>query len=125
MRVIGFFARNAPYRLLISIAIGVAGGLGSAGLLAAFTNVLKNADRHSSFTWGYILLALCLMLPLTRFASEIILMRLTQREFCGLRMRLSMRITQAALRDVEILGTERLMAAFGEDIPKTMYGLSI
>jgi putative pyoverdin transport system ATP-binding/permease protein len=125
MRVIGFFARNAPYRLLISIAIGVAGGLGSAGLLAAFTNVLKNADRHSSFIWGYILLALCLMLPLTRFASEIILMRLTQREFCGLRMRLSMRITQAALRDVEILGTERLMAAFGEDIPKTMYGLSI
>jgi putative ATP-binding cassette transporter len=125
MRVIGFFARNAPYRLLISIAIGVAGGLGSAGLLAAFTNVLKNADRHSSFIWGYILLALCLMLPLTRFASEIILMRLTQREFCGLRMRLSMRITQAALRDVEILGTERLMAAFGEDIPKTMYVLSI
>jgi|SRR5215469_92875 len=125
MRVIGFFARNAPYRLFISIAIGVVSGLGSAGLLAAFTNVLKNAQRYSTFTWACVLLALCLMLPLTRFVSEIILMRLTQQEFFGLRMRLSRRITQAALRDVEVLGTERLMAAFGEDIPKTMYGLSI
>jgi len=125
MNVIRFFARNAPSRLLLAVAIGVFGGLSSLGLLALFTQVLKGGSRYSTFTLACVLLALCLFLPLTRFISEVILMRLAQGELFKLRMRLSSQILRAALRDLEILGSERLMTAFTDDIPGIIYGLSL
>ena len=91
MNVIRFFARNARSRLLIAVAAGIVSGLSSMALLALFTNVLKGENRYSILALAYVLLALCLFLPLTRFVSEIILLRLAQEELFHLRMRLSRR----------------------------------
>jgi putative pyoverdin transport system ATP-binding/permease protein len=125
MNVIRFFARNAPSGLLLSVAIGMVSGLSSLGLLALFTNMLNGGSRSSTFTLACVLLALCLFLPLTRFMSEVILMRLAQGELFKLRMRLSSQILRAALRHLEVLGPERLMAAFTDDISGVIYGLSL
>jgi putative ATP-binding cassette transporter len=125
MNVIRFFARNAPSNLLLAVAVGLVSGLGSAFLLALFTNMLKGGSWYSTFAFACVLLALCLFLPLTRFISELILMRLAQGELFKLRMRLSSQILRTALRHLESLGSERLMTAFTDDIPGIIYGLSL
>src|SRR5579872_2264099 len=117
MNVIRFFARNARSKLFIAVAAGTISGLSSMVLLALFGAVLKGGSRYSAFTLACILLALCLFLPLTRFISEVILLRLAQAELFNLRMRLSRRILQSALRHLEILGSEPLMTALTDDIP--------
>jgi putative ATP-binding cassette transporter len=117
MNVIRFFTRNARSKLLIVIAAGMISGLSSMVLLALFVAVLRGGSRYSAFTLVCVLLALCLFLPLTRFISEVILLRLAQAELFNLRMRLSRRILQSALRHLESLGPEPLMTALTDDIP--------
>ena len=117
MNVIRFFARNAHSRLLVAVAAGMISGLSSMALLAFFANVLKGGNRYSTFTLVYVLVALCLFLPLTRFVSEVLLLRLAQGELFNLRMRLSRQILRAALRHLEISGSEPFMATFTDDIP--------
>jgi len=125
MNVIRFFARNAPSRLLLAVAVGTVSGFGSVGLLALFTNMLKGGNRYSTFTLACVLLALCLFLPLTKFMSEVVLMRLAQGELFKLRMRLSEQILRAALRHLDILGSKRLMTAFTDDIPGVINALNL
>jgi putative ATP-binding cassette transporter len=125
MNVIRFFRRNAPSRLLLAAVVGMFSGLSSAGVLALFTSVLKGGSRHSTFTLACVFIALCLFLPLTKFTSEVILMRLAQEELFKLRMRLSSRILQAALRHLEIVGSERLMTALTDDIPGIINALNL
>lgn len=125
MNVIRFFARNARSRLLVAVAAGVISGLSSMILLALFTSVLKGGSRYSTSTLVCVLLALCLFLPLTRFISEVILLRLAQGELLALRMQLSRRILRAALRHLEIMGSEPLMTTFTDDIPGIVDALSL
>jgi putative pyoverdin transport system ATP-binding/permease protein len=92
-------------------------GLSSMVLLALFTRTFRGANGGSNSTLAFVLLALCLFLPLTRFISEVILVRLAQGELFNLRMRLSRRVLQAALRHLEVLGPGPIMTTFSEDIP--------
>jgi putative pyoverdin transport system ATP-binding/permease protein len=125
MNVLRFFRRNAPSRLLLAVAVGTFGGLSSAGLLALFTIVLRGGSWYSTFTLACVLIALCLFLPFTKFVSDVVLMRLAQGELFNLRMQLSSRILRAALRHLEILGSERLMTAFTDDIPGIINALNL
>ena len=125
MNVIRFFARNARSRLLVAVAAGMISGLSSMVLLALFANVLKGGNRYSTSTLASVLLALCLFLPLARFISEVVLLRLAQRELLNLRMRLSRQILRAALRHLEISGSEPFMTAFTDDIPGIIDALSL
>lgn len=124
MNVIRFFARNARAQLLFAVATGMVSGLSSMALLALFARALRGASRSSNFTLTFILLALCLFLPFTRFVSEVILVRVAQGELFDLRMRLSRRILQAALRHLELLGPGPVMTTFSEDIPNIVDALS-
>ncbi|MBZ5490394.1 MAG: cyclic peptide export ABC transporter [Acidobacteriia bacterium] len=125
MNVIRFFARNARSKLLVAVIAGIISGLSSMVLLALFGNVLRGGNRYSTFTLLCVLLALCLFLPLTRFISEVILLRLAQAELFDLRMRLSRRVLQSALRRLEILGPEPLMTALTDDIPGIVEALQL
>jgi putative ATP-binding cassette transporter len=125
MNVIRFFARTARSKLLIAVAAGMISGFSSMVLLGLFGNVLKAGNRYSTFTLLCVLLALCLFLPLTRFISEVILLRLAQAELFDLRMRLSRRVLQSALRHLEVLGPEPLMTALTDDIPGIVDALQL
>ena len=125
MNVIRFFARNARSRLLAAVAAGMFSGLSSMVLLALFASVLKGVGGYSAFTLAWVLLALCLFLPLTRFISEVILLRLAEGELFNLRMQLSRRILRAALRHLEISGPEPLMTALTDDIPGIVDALNL
>jgi putative ATP-binding cassette transporter len=125
MNVIRFFVGNARSRLFIAVAAGMISGLSSMALLALFANVLKGGNRYSTFTLAWVLLALCLFLPLTRFISEVILLRLAQSELFNLRMQLSRQILRSALRHLEISGSEPFMTAFTDDIPGIIDALNL
>lgn len=125
MNVIRFFARNAGSRLLVAVAAGMVSGLSSMVLLALFANVLRSGNRYSTLALAYVLLALCLFLPLTRFISEVVLLRLAQSELLNLRMRLSRQILRTALRHLETSGSEPFMTAFTDDIPGIIDALSL
>lgn len=125
MNVIRFFTRNARSKLLIAVAVGMISGLSSMVLLALFASVLRGGSQYSTFRMACVLLALCLFLPLTRFISEVVLLRLAQGELFSLRMQLSRRILQSGLRHLETLGSEPLMTALTEDIPVIVEALHL
>lgn len=99
-----------------AIVAGIVSGASNTGLLAIINATLtdKEASRRS-LVIGFI--ALCLFLPLTRFASEYLLSRLNQGALYDLRMQLSRQILRARLRDLEQIGAHRLMTTLAEDIP--------
>lgn len=63
------------------------------------------------------LFALFLLYPLSRYASEFLLARLSQGALVDLRLQLSRKILAAALRQIEEIGSHRLLAALIDDIP--------
>ena len=98
---------------LVVVAGGVSGGA-SAGLLVLIT---RGVSHSENLTTGLILgfLGLCVLLPLARFVSQILLVYLTQITMLDLRMELSRRILAAPLRRLEKLGPPRLLVALTED----------
>jgi putative ATP-binding cassette transporter len=60
--------------------------------------------------------ALCLALPVTRFISGYLLVKLSQRAIYDLRLALSRRILAAPLRKLEEVGTSRLLATLTDDV---------
>lgn len=125
MNVILFFTRNARSKLAFAVIAGMISGLSSMVLLALFATVLKGGSQYSTLALAGVLLALCLFLPLMRFISESVLLRVAQGELFNLRMRLSQGILQSALRHLETLGPEPLMAALTDDIPTIVEALHL
>ncbi len=116
-----FLLRNTPAvkhaALMIGLIIlmGVISGGSNAALLAIISHLLSTAAPSSNIF--IIFFALCLILPITRFASEAMLMNLSTKAVLDLRMRLSRQILSAPLRRLEEVGPHRLLATLTEDIP--------
>jgi putative pyoverdin transport system ATP-binding/permease protein len=109
-----------------AVALVVVSGLVSGGLSAAFIAVI-NTTLHAPARRGllpWLFLGLCLLLPLTRFLSNVILLRLTQRALKELRVQLCRRILAAPLRQLETLGAPRLLAALTEDVATIFAGVA-
>ena len=99
------------------LLVGVISGFSNAALLAMINQWLSNAGRPSSNLFIIIFFALCLILPLSRFASEAMLIKLSSKAILELRMQLSRQILSAPLRRLEELGLHRLLTALTQDIP--------
>ena len=119
--LIRFLLRNTPAvkhaSLMIGLIIlmGVISGGSNAALLAMINHLLSPAAPSSNIF--IIFFALCIILPITRFASEAMLINLSSKAVLDLRMRLSRQILSAPLRRLEEVGPHRLLATLTEDIP--------
>ena len=119
--LIRFLLRNTPAvkhaSLMIGLIIlmGVISGGSNAALLAMINHLLSTAAPSSNLF--IIFFALCIILPITRFASEAMLITLSSRAVLDLRTRLSRQILSAPLRRLEEVGPHRLLATLTEDIP--------
>ncbi len=102
--------------VLIALFIGILSGVCNAAFIAVINSALKNAEAPSAFLFKSFI-ALCLILPLTRLLSELLLARMGQKALLDLRLRLSRQILAAPLRYLEELGSHRLLAALTEDVP--------
>jgi len=86
----------------------------------ALLALINHALTHLSFAtskliWTFV--ALCLVLPIAKFSSEILLLRLTQGIAFDLRIQMSRRMLAAPLRSLEEVGPSRLLATLTDDIP--------
>ena len=108
--------QHAPLMMGLIILVGIISGASHAALLAMIGRYLSSATPMST-RFIFIFFALCITLPLARFASEGMLINLSSKAMMALRIRLSRQILSAPLRRLEELGPHRLLATLTEDVP--------
>jgi putative ATP-binding cassette transporter len=129
-RVIALLARMAReikysrWAVGVIVLAGVAGGVSNTILIALINSALGAVgSAPARAVWGYA--ALCLVLALTRFVSGALLVRITQKAVCDLRVNLCRQILAAPLRLLEQLGPHRLFATLTNDVPSVTNALVI
>ncbi len=112
------FSKDIPYSRLTIVMIaltGAIGGIASTSMIALLTRILTRQDQPvQHLIWLFA--ALCLLLPVVRFVSQILLINLTQKALLRLRLILVRRVLASPLRNLEQLGPHRLLATLTGDI---------
>ena len=116
MKIIKFLIKYSRTAVILAVVAGIISGASNTGLLAVINAVLRN-NGFSMTTLLLMFIGLCLLLPVTRFIAEVLLIRLGQGALVDLRMRLSSQILAAPLRQLEELGAPRLLAVLTDDVP--------
>ena len=106
--------RSSRAQVVLVLLAGVVSGAASTGLIILIGNALSRVDEIGMrMVWAF--LALCFVLPLARFFSGALLVRLAQATIFDMRMSLSRRILAAPLRRLEEVGAHRLLATLTDD----------
>ncbi|WP_202899191.1 cyclic peptide export ABC transporter [Methylocapsa aurea] len=105
----------SPGALLLSVIAGLAAGGGTAGLLTFISGALERYEPSASGP-ATAFFGLCIAALAAGALSEVLLLRLTQRNLLELRFWLSRRILAAPLQQLQSCGPHRLMAALTEDM---------
>lgn len=115
MNVIYLLLRSSGRIVAIAIFAGLVSGASSARLIALINSAISNSGTLAPvLIWTFV--GLALVTVLSRFVSELLLIRLAQRVISETRLLLSRRILAAPLRYLEELGTSRLLATLIEDV---------
>jgi putative ATP-binding cassette transporter len=120
-------SRQLKYpRALVALLIvaGIVAGVASSALVAVISAWLSDRFADRSLALG-IFVALCLLLPVSRFLSQYLLVRLAQQITFDLRIRLCRSIVDAPLRQLESIGGARLLASLTDDITTVTSALTI
>lgn len=121
MKLISFLIRwsgnikHSRAVLITTLIAGVVGGVANAALIALINSALnKNEPSGGTLAWSF--LAVCVVLPAARLASQALIIRLTAASLFELRMQLSRNILSTPLRNLEQLGAHRLLTALTDDV---------
>ncbi|HEX4966665.1 MAG TPA: cyclic peptide export ABC transporter [Thermoanaerobaculia bacterium] len=121
VKIFSFLARSSRSNrfstgaIVLFMVTGVVSGALSAGLIALVNTALSQPQaRPAGMLWKFALC--CLLLPVFRFASSNLLIRLTEKAQLDLRMRLASLIIDAPLRRLEEVGAPRLLAVLTNDV---------
>jgi putative ATP-binding cassette transporter len=115
MKILTFMMKYSKGIVILSIIAGLVSGISNTGLVALVHNILGRAkDRPAFLLFTYI--GLCLLLPLARFTSQILLTQLSQRGIFELRLQMSRQILSAPLRRLEEVGSARIMSSLTDDL---------
>ncbi|HET6978735.1 MAG TPA: cyclic peptide export ABC transporter [Pyrinomonadaceae bacterium] len=116
MKLFLFFIQYSRRTAILAILAGIISGASTTAMLAVINAALRgDGPPTRKLIWAF--LAFCLLLPLARFVSETLLIRLGQGALLELRMRLSRQILATPLRHLEEFGAPRLMSSLTDDIP--------
>lgn len=107
--------RFARLRIVFIAAAGIISGVASTSMIALITQILTETGSRTVLLTG-LFIALCLVLPVFRFISQMLLINLTQQSLLALRLRLARSILAAPLRHLETVGRHRLLATLTTDI---------
>ena len=115
MTLLKFLLRSSPTLAVFAIFAGLVAGACNSALVAYIVRTLsRTGDPSAAWIWGFV--GLCLLLPLTRFASSALLIKLSQKGVHELRMHLSERILAAPLRKLEEVGPAGLLSTLTDDV---------
>jgi putative pyoverdin transport system ATP-binding/permease protein len=127
MNLLQLLLRSSKRTVLLACAVGFAGGAGSVGLLALIHAALNWKEASPGLVpLGFVVL--CLAVLLTRVISQSLLIRLAQGSVFRLCTNLCRQILAVPLRDIETVGSHRLLAALTEDVPaiaSALFGVPI
>lgn len=101
--------------LIFTLLAGIVSGIANAALIAFINTALNSREAAGgALAWGF--LAVCVVLPVARFVSQWLIIRLTAASLFELRMRMSSSILSTPLRTLEKIGAHRLLAALTDDV---------
>jgi putative ATP-binding cassette transporter len=124
MKILAFLFKYSPRAVILAILAGAVSGATSTVLLAVIQALLTGrAPTRISLVWAFA--ALCLVLPLARVTSELLVTYLGQDTIYRMRLEMCRRILAVPLRRLEALGAPRLLAALTADIPQITNVVSI
>lgn len=123
MKIIAFFLEHSRKAVLFSVIAGIFSGAANAALLAVINATLKNNGPAAKLLWSFG--GLCVLLPLARFTSELLLTKLGQEAMYTSRMKLCRQVLAAPLRHLERLGAARLLTTLTDDIPNITGALGV
>lgn len=122
MKIFAFFLQHSRKAVFLSVMAGIFCGISNAALLAVINTELKAGRPTAILLWSFG--GLCLLLPLSRFTSELLLTRLGQDAMYSTRMKLCRQVLSAPLRHLEQLGPARILATLTDDIPALITALN-
>jgi putative ATP-binding cassette transporter len=107
--------RLSQWTLILMALTSILGGLANAGLLAVISNALKGAgSKWETLAWSFA--GLCLVVPVNRFVSGVVLLRLTQQALFQLRMNLCRAVLATPLRQLETIRDHRILTTLANDV---------
>ena len=115
MNLIAFFLKHSRKTVAWSLVASAVSGACNAALLALINRLLNMNRPASALILGFA--ALCLILLLSRYISEVLLNDLGQDSLYSLRMQISRQTLAAPLRHLEQLGSHRVLALLSDDLP--------
>ena len=115
MNLLRLLLRSSKWTVLLAAAAGLAGGAASVGLIALIQVALAREGTSSGMLLAFA--GLCLAALFARIASQALMIRLAQGSTYRLYVHLSRQILAVPLRQIEKVGTHRLLAALTEDVP--------
>lgn len=125
MRFIRFIlsrSGDARWLLISAVVLGAIGGIASVGLLALINDALQRQGGAVG-DLALLFVGLCVVLILSRVVSQYLLARLGHGLIKDLRVRLCRQVTVTPLRQVEDLGSHRILATLTEDVNAITNGL--
>ena len=113
------YSKGIKYsRLIIGLIMvaGIISGVSNTALLVLINRSLSKFD-YSKGALPLAFIALCLILPLSRLVSEIMLIKLSLNTMLDLRLQLSRRVLATPLKVLEQMGAHHVPATLTDDIP--------
>jgi putative ATP-binding cassette transporter len=116
MKLLSFLIRYSRRTAVLAIVAGIIGGASNTALMAIINTGLSGPGTPPrDLAWMFV--AVAALLPVSRFVSEWLLLRLGQDAMLKLRVELGRQILAAPLRRLEELGPHRVLATLTDDIP--------
>src|SRR5262245_1490640 len=107
--------RESWATLVFASVLGGISGAANIGLLAIVHRTLRQTDS-SPGTLIALFITACVVGLVTRIASQIFLVRMSQDSMSRMRLGLCRRILEAPLRQLEEIGTPRMIASLTNDV---------
>src|ERR1044071_7287472 len=115
IKCIAFLWRHGPARCVAAIAFTLLSGFSGIAMLA-LANIVLHGRPISKELVIFSFVGFCLLLPLGRFAADILISRAAQQAVFDLQMRLPRKIAGAPLRFLEDHGAHWLLAVLTQDL---------
>ena len=128
-RLFGFlrrFSGDVPFlRTLLTLVLvsGVIAGAANVGLLVLVNRGLSGGAITPLWVWAFV--ALCLLMPATRFASGLLQIHLAERAQKELRGRLTRQILATPYERLAAVGPQRLLVALTRDVTSVTGSLNV
>ena len=123
MNLIKYLYRQSSFMLLIAGLFAVISGLGGAALIAVITEGIKGGPGGVDFAARFF--GLCVLVLLTRSASQIALVQLTQKAVLAMRVNLSKKMLTCSYKQLQQVGKPGLLVILTQDIEGFIGALQI